>query len=158
MSALSTCLWFDDEAEEAASFYVSVFKDGKIGAISRYATETPSEKPIGSVLTVEFEINGRRFLALNGGPPFKFNEAVSLVIECADQSEIDYYWDMLSAVPEAEQCGWLKDRYGLSWQVVPNDMAELMAGSDPERAARVMAAILKMKKLSIDELKSAYGA
>jgi predicted 3-demethylubiquinone-9 3-methyltransferase (glyoxalase superfamily) len=153
-------LWFDNEAEEAARFYTSVFKDGKLGDITRYpdAGQEVTGKPAGSVLTVEFEVNGQKFIALNGGPDFKFNEAVSFEIECADQAEVDYYWDKLSAGgdPAAQQCGWLKDKYGLSWQVVPAKLNDMIKDRDKEKSRRVFEAMLKMKKLDIAALERAY--
>lgn len=156
---ITPCLWFNREAEEAARFYASVFKNSKIGSISHY-TEAGHEAhgmPPGTVMTVEFELNGSPFTALNGGPAFTFNEAVSLQIFCDTQDEIDYYWEKLGAGgdPKAQQCGWVKDKYGLSWQVSPRMMAELMSDSDPERAGRVMNAMLPMKKLDLAALKRA---
>jgi len=151
-------LWFDTQAEEAANFYVSVFKNSEIGRISRY-TEAGFEihkMPAGTVLTVEFRIAGQDFLALNGGPIFKFNESISFVVYCTTQEEIDYYWEKLSAVPEAEQCGWLKDKYGVSWQIVPDFMSEMIQDKDTQKVSRVMEALLKMKKLEIAKLKEAY--
>lgn len=150
-------LWFDSEAEEAANFYISVFGDGKILATTRYGKSGAevAGRPEGSVLTVEFEVLGQRMIALNGGPVFKFNEAVSLMVECASQEELDRYWNALSAVPEAEQCGWLKDKYGLSWQIVPDGMSEMMTG-ESEKAERAMAAVFTMKKLDIAALQAAY--
>ena len=157
---IAPCLWFDDQAEEAAKFYTSVFPNSKIGAVTRYG-EVGHEihgRPAGSVMTVEFEINGQGFTALNGGPVFKFNEAVSFQVPCDSQEEIDFFWAKLSegGDPNAQQCGWLEDRFGLSWQVVPRGMAEML--KDPESAAakRAMAAVLKMKKLDIAELQKAY--
>jgi predicted 3-demethylubiquinone-9 3-methyltransferase (glyoxalase superfamily) len=151
MQKISPFLWFDNQAEEAANFYVSVFKDSKIGNIVHYdaASAKASGQPEGSVLTVGFQLEGPDFTALNGGPVFKFTEAVSFVITCEDQEEIDYYWENLSAVPESEQCGWLKDKYGVSWQVVPKDLDELI------KTPAGMQAMLKMKKLNIEELKNA---
>jgi predicted 3-demethylubiquinone-9 3-methyltransferase (glyoxalase superfamily) len=151
MQKISPFLWFDNQAEEAANFYVSVFKDSKIGNIVHYdaASAKASGQPEGSVLTVGFQLEGQDFTALNGGPVFKFTEAVSFVITCEDQEEIDYYWENLSAVPESEQCGWLKDKYGVSWQVVPKDLDELI------KTPAGMQAMLKMKKLNIEELKNA---
>ena len=158
-SRIAPCLWFDDQAEEAARFYTSVFRNSKIVQTSHY-TEAGHEvhgRPPGSVMTVEFELDGLSFTALNGGPHFKFNEAVSLQVNCDSQEEIDYYWDKLSAGGDlrAQQCGWLKDKYGLSWQVVPTIMSDLMPDSDKEQSGRVMEAMLKMKKLDIAELKRA---
>lgn len=157
MKKLTTNLWFDSNAEEAVDFYLSVFKDGKKGNVVRYTEvgqEVHGQEP-GSVMTIDFEILDQQFIALNGGPVFKFNEAISFVVNCETQEEIDYYWNKLSAVPEAEQCGWLKDAYGVSWQIVPTALLEEIAGSDPERSGRVMAALLKMKKLDIDALRAA---
>jgi predicted 3-demethylubiquinone-9 3-methyltransferase (glyoxalase superfamily) len=157
MQKITPHLWFDKEAEEAANFYVSIFKNSKIVNVSRYGEagqEVHGQAP-GTAMTVEFELNGQRFLALNAGPVFKFNEAISFLIDCEDQAEVDYYWEKLSAVPESEQCGWLKDKYGLSWQVVPRQLSELLAGADREAADRTMAALLKMKKLDIAALKQA---
>ena len=160
-SRIAPCLWFDDQAEEAARFYTSVFRNAKIVKTSHY-TEAGHEvhgRPAGSVMTVEFELDGLSFTALNGGPHFKFNEAVSLQVNCDTQEEIDYYWEKLSAGGDlrAQVCGWLKDKYGLSWQVVPAMMSDLMSDSNKEQAGRVMEAMLKMKKLDIAELKRAAG-
>lgn len=158
MQNITPSLWFDNNAEEAMNFYVSVFKDGKINQIRQYPdgyTEGPMAGMGGKVLYGEFEINGQKFVCLDGGPIFKFNEAVSFIIECADQTEVDYYWEKLSAVPESEQCGWLKDKFGLSWQVVPKQLGELMNGSDSEKSGRVMDALLKMKKIEVSELERA---
>lgn len=148
-------LWFDVQAEEAAGFYVSIFKNSKIINTSYYpkaATEV-SGKPAGSVMTVEFELDGQRFLALNGGDIFKFNEAVSFLIYCEDQEEVDYYWSKLTDGGEEIQCGWLKDKYGLSWQVVPKELGKLM--SDPGKSEKVTEAFLKMKKIDIEAIKKA---
>lgn len=154
MQKIKPNLWFDKEAEEAAKFYTSIFKDSKITYTSYYGEEGKEVhgQAAGTVLTVEFELNGQSFTALNGGPLFKFNEAISLMIECDDQAEIDYFWDKLSAVPEAEQCGWLKDKFGVSWQVMPANQNELMSGPNSEK---VMAALLKMKKLDVAALEAA---
>jgi len=146
-------LWFDTEAEEAASFYISVFKNSRIANVTHYHEAAPREA--GMVMTVEFELDGQRFVGINGGPEFKFDEAVSFQIDCEDQEEVDYYWDRLSEGGEEGPCGWLKDRYGLSWQVVPAGMEEVFADSDPERAKRAMEAMLKMGKLDIAALRSA---
>ena len=146
-------LWFDTEAEEAAEFYVSVFKNGRIVDVTHYTEDAPREA--GMVMTVEFELDGQRFVGINGGPEFKFTEAVSLQIDCADQAEVDYYWEQLSAGGSEGPCGWLKDRYGLSWQVVPAGIDELFSDSDPERARRAMQAMLKMGKLDIAALRAA---
>ena len=153
-------LWFDKEAEEAVNFYVGIFKDSKILSTSHYGEagqEIHGQKP-GTVMTVEFELNGQRFQALNGGPIFKFNEAVSFVIDCEDQAEVDYYWEKLGegGDPAAQQCGWIKDKYGLSWQVVPRQLGELMSDPDRAKADRTMAAIFKMKKLDVAELQRAH--
>lgn len=154
---LVTCLWLDNEAEEMISFYEEVFKDNfKKGDKTFYNTETPSNKPIGSVLTYEFEIFGQGFMALNGGSEFKFNEAVSFIINCKDQEEIDYYWEALSAVPESEVCGWCKDKFGVSWQITPTRLDEMLKSDDKEAGKRAMEAMLKMKKLDIEELEKAY--
>ncbi|HET8863324.1 MAG TPA: VOC family protein [Solirubrobacterales bacterium] len=146
-------LWFDTEAEEAAQFYVSVFDDSRIVNVTHYTEGAPREA--GMVMTVEFELGGQRFVGINGGPEFKFDEAVSFAIECADQDEIDYFWDKLSEGGEEGPCGWLKDRYGLSWQVVPTGMEELFADPDRSRAERAMKAMLGMRKLDVAALRSA---
>ena len=154
------CLWFDTEAEDAARFYTSIFKDSKLGAIARYpeAGQEITGKPPGSVLTVEFELHGQSFTALNGGPNFKFNESISFQIDCDDQEEVDYYWDRLSegGDPAAQQCGWLKDKYGLSWQVVPRAIEEMINNPDKEKRERAFQAMLQMKKLDIAELRRAF--
>jgi predicted 3-demethylubiquinone-9 3-methyltransferase (glyoxalase superfamily) len=160
---ISPCFWFDDQAEEAANFYIGIFKNSRITTISRYgsAGQEIHHRPPGSVMVVAFELDGQAFTALNGGPIFKFNEAVSLQVYCATQQEIDHYWEKLSAGgdPKAQQCGWLKDRYGLSWQIVPNNMDELFADAESPGGQRAMSAMLKMKKLDIAELRQArYGA
>jgi predicted 3-demethylubiquinone-9 3-methyltransferase (glyoxalase superfamily) len=151
MQKISPFLWFDSQAEEAANFYTSIFKNSKVGHISRYdeASAKASGRPEGSALTVSFQLEGQDFVALNGGPIFKFSEAISFSVGCEDQTEIDYYWGKLSADPEAEQCGWLKDKYGLSWQIVPNNMGELI------KSPEAMAAMLKMKKIDIKALEEA---
>jgi predicted 3-demethylubiquinone-9 3-methyltransferase (glyoxalase superfamily) len=146
-------LWFDTEAEEAANFYVSVFKDGRIVNVNHYNEAAPGKT--GTVMTVEWELNGQRFVGINGGPQFTFNEAVSLSISCEDQDEVDYYWEQLTDGGEEGPCGWLKDRYGLSWQVVPKGIDELFSYSDPDRAARAMKAMFEMKKLDMAELQRA---
>jgi predicted 3-demethylubiquinone-9 3-methyltransferase (glyoxalase superfamily) len=156
---IAPCLWFDSEAEQAARYYTGIFKNSRMGRISHY-TEAGKEvhgQRAGKVLTVDFELEGQPFTALNGGPQFKFNEAVSLQINCENQAEIDYYWDKLGAGgdPNAQQCGWLKDKFGLSWQVIPAAMGQLMSDSDPARASRTMEALLKMKKLDIAALERA---
>ena len=160
LKRISPCLWFADQAEEAARFYTGIFKNSRITAITRYSKagfET-HHRPAGSVMTVAFELDGHPFTALNGGPVFKFNEAVSLQVNCATQDEIDYYWEKLSAGgdPKAQQCGWLKDRYGLSWQVVPNMMDEFFRDEKSPGAQRAMEALLPMKKLDIAALRRAH--
>ena len=158
---ITPCLWFDDQAEEAANFYVSIFKNAKITDVARYgeAGKEIHRRPPGSVMTVEFELNGQSFTALNGGPIFKFNEAVSFQIFCEDQSEIDYYWEKLGAGgdPEAQQCGWLKDKFGLSWQVVPQMLAGILSDPSDPRSQRAMSALMEMKKLDIAALQKAYA-
>ena len=158
---ISPCLWFDDQAGEAAAFYTCIFKDSKITAISRYpeAGEEFHGRQPGSVLTVAFELNGQSFTALNGGPEFKFNEAVSLQIECESQEEVDYYWEKLSAGGDAraQQCGWLADKYGLSWQVVPKILPGMLTDADPAKSLRAFQAMLQMKKLDIAALERAFG-
>ena len=153
MQQITPSLWFDGNAEEAAEFYVSVFKDSKVLSKSHYSEAGPGEP--GSVMTVEWELGGQRFMGINGGPQFKFDEAVSFMITCEDQAEVDYYWEKLTDGGEESQCGWLKDRFGLSWQVVPQGMGELFGDPDRERANRAMQAMLRMKKLDIDELRRA---
>ena len=156
---IAPCLWFDTEAEEAARFYVGIFRNSRILTTTRYgkAGFEQHHRPAGSVMTVEFDLDGQRFTALNGGPEFKFNEAVSFQIYCETQEEIDYYWNKLGAGgdPAAQQCGWVKDKFGLSWQVVPRILAELMADKDQGKADRAMEAMLQMKKIDIAELKRA---
>jgi predicted 3-demethylubiquinone-9 3-methyltransferase (glyoxalase superfamily) len=151
-------LWFDDRAEEAARFYVSIFKDSRITSVIRYddAAAKASGRPKGSVMTVAFELDGQPFTALNGGPHFKFTEAISLVVNCQTQEEVDHFWGKLSAGGQEVQCGWLKDRYGVSWQVVPIILIEMLQDKDPEKSKRVMAAMLEMTKLSVEGLKNAY--
>jgi predicted 3-demethylubiquinone-9 3-methyltransferase (glyoxalase superfamily) len=146
-------LWFDTEAEDAANFYISVFKDSRILNVARYSDAGP--RPAGSVMTVEFELDGQRFVGINGGPQFTFDEAVSFQINCEDQDEVDYYWDRLTDGGEEGQCGWCKDRYGLSWQVVPAGMEEVFSNPDPERARRAMEAMFGMKKLDVEALRRA---
>lgn len=150
-------LWFNDNAEEAVKFYTSIFKNSKIGKIARYdeAGEKAAGRPAGSVMTVEFQIEGQEFVALNGGPIFKFTEAISFVVNCETQEEVDYYWEKLSQGGKEVQCGWLKDKYGLSWQIVPTVLGELLSDKDAAKAQRVMQAMLKMVKLDIEKLKQA---
>jgi predicted 3-demethylubiquinone-9 3-methyltransferase (glyoxalase superfamily) len=148
-------LWFDTQAEEAARFYVSLFPDSKVLGIARY--REGGMGPVGSVMTVDFQLAGQRFVALNGGPIYKFTEAVSFVVNCKDQKEIDRFWAKLGAGGRDIECGWLKDRYGLSWQVVPTALWKMVTDKDPARSARVMQALLKMKKLDLAALEAAYG-
>ncbi len=157
---ITPCLWFDRQAEEAARFYTSIFKESKISRMSRYGKEGYEihGMPEGTVMTVEFEIEGQTFTALNGGPLFKFTEAVSFQVHCETQEEVDYYWDKLSAGGDekAQQCGWLKDKYGLSWQVVPNALIHLVGDPNSEKSQRAMKAMLQMKKIDINEIRRAY--
>ena len=160
MQKITPFLWFDDQAEDAVNFYTSLFKNSKIVRILRYTEEVAenSGRPVGSVLTIEFEIEGRKFVALNGGPLFKFNESVSFVINCETQEEVDYFWGELTADGgEESQCGWLKDKFGLSWQVTPTVLIDMLHDKDPEKAERVMKAMLQMQKIEIPKLKAAYG-
>lgn len=154
LQKITPFLWFGGDAEEAANFYVSIFKDSGIKKVVRYGDAGPA--PAGSVMTVEFEIEGMEFTALNGMPDIEFNQAVSFVINCESQDEIDYFWDNLTAQGEEQVCGWLKDKYGLSWQVVPRIMVEYMSDPDPQKAKRVTEAMLKMVKIDISLLKEAY--
>lgn len=154
--ALTTCLWFDSNGEEAANFYTTVFKDSKIGRISRYPEGAP--RPAGEVMTIEFELNGQKFVALNGGPEFKFTEAISFQIPCDTQEEVDYYWNKLTEGGGQESvCGWLKDKFGLSWQVVPTILTDLISDPDPVKAARTTEAMMAMAKLDIAALQKAYA-
>jgi predicted 3-demethylubiquinone-9 3-methyltransferase (glyoxalase superfamily) len=161
MKKITPCLWFDSEAEEAATFYVGIFKNSKVTSVSRYgeAGREVHGQPAGKVLTVAFELDGHPFTALNGGPQFKFNEAVSFQVPCKSQEELDYYWDKLSAGgdPRAQQCGWLKDKFGLSWQVFPSALIDMLQDKDRKRADRVMAAMLQMKKMDLRGLERAYS-
>jgi predicted 3-demethylubiquinone-9 3-methyltransferase (glyoxalase superfamily) len=151
-------LWFNDQAEEAAKFYISTFENSKIGKITRYDEEStgPTGRPAGSVMTIEFELEGQRFVGLNGGTHFKFTEAVSFVINCETQEEVDHFWSKLSAGGEESRCGWLKDKFGLSWQVVPVVLIEMLADEDAAKAKRVMRAMLQMDKIDISTLQKAY--
>ncbi len=154
---IRTCLWFDKEAEEAANFYVSLFDNSRILGLSRYGKGMPL--PEGTVMTIDFELAGTKFMGLNGGPVFKFTEASSMVVDCNSQAEIDKLWSALLAGGGSEQrCGWLKDRYGLSWQIVPSKLGELMKGATPAQAQRVMSAVMQMVKLDIVRLEAAYAA
>jgi predicted 3-demethylubiquinone-9 3-methyltransferase (glyoxalase superfamily) len=154
MPKISPFLWFDNQAEEAARFYVSVFKNSKIVTTSRYGDAGPGPK--GSVMVVVFELDGKEFIALNGGPQFKFTEAISFSVECTTQQEVDEYWAKLSEGGHEGQCGWLKDKYGLSWQVNPIALGKMLSDPDPQKSKRVMEAMLKMKKIDIGVLKQAY--
>jgi len=155
MQKISPFLWFDSNAEEAVDFYVSIFKDSKIKDVSRYGDAGPGPK--GQVMVMSFEIEGQEFVALNGGPRFKFTEAVSFVVHCKGQKEVDHYWDkLLEGGGQTQACGWLKDRYGLSWQIVPRAMAQLLGGPDKAGAKRAMQAMMKMVKLDVAELERAY--
>ena len=156
MSAITPCLWFDTEGEEAASFYTSVFPNSKILDVSRYGEAGPRAE--GTVMTVEFELDGLTFVALNGGPEFTFNEAISFQVSCKDQDEVDRYWNELSEGGEEGPCGWLKDRFGVSWQIVPTALPRLLGDPDREKSQRVMAAMLSMRKIEIDELERAAAA
>lgn len=152
---ITTFLWFDAQAEEAANHYISIFKDSKILDVVRYGKVGPG--PEGAVMIVTFQLEGQKFVALNGGPHFKFTEAISLVVDCDTQAEVDEMWGKLGAGGEESRCGWLKDRFGLSWQIVPTALPDLMRDSDPERTNRVMQAILQMKKIDIARLRQAYA-
>jgi predicted 3-demethylubiquinone-9 3-methyltransferase (glyoxalase superfamily) len=161
MQKITPCLWFDSNAEEAVKFYTSIFKKSKIRKIARYGEEGYEihGRPAGTVLTVEFELNGQTFTALNGGPVFKFNEAISFQVSCKSQQELDYYWEKLSkgGDEKAQQCGWLKDKYGVSWQIVPTVLGEMLQDKVTKKSERVMKALLQMKKLDIKKLKQAYA-
>jgi predicted 3-demethylubiquinone-9 3-methyltransferase (glyoxalase superfamily) len=159
MQKITPFLWFDDQAEDAVKFYTSLFKNSKIGRIFHYTEEAAekTDRAVGSVLTIEFEIEGQKFVALNGGPLFKFNESVSFVVNCETQEEVDYFWEKLTADGgEESQCGWLKDKFGLSWQVTPTVLIDMLHDKDPEKAERVMKAMLQMQKIEIPKLKAAY--
>ena len=154
MQKITPFLWYDTQAEAAANFYCSIFKNSNITSIARYGDSGPGPK--GSVMTVAFELDGQPFTALNGGPHFKFTEAVSFVVNCETQAEVDRYWDKLLEGGQPSQCGWLKDQYGLSWQIVPNVLMEMLQDKDPQKSQRVMAAMMKMIKLDIPTLQKAY--
>jgi predicted 3-demethylubiquinone-9 3-methyltransferase (glyoxalase superfamily) len=156
MQKITPCLWFDTEGEEAAEFYTSVFPNSRIVEVTRYGSAGPRAE--GTVMTVSFELDGQRFIALNGGPDFKFNEAISLEVDCESQDEVDSYWNALTEGGEEGPCGWLKDRYGVSWQIVPKVLTELISDPDQEKAQRVMAAMLQMGKIEIAELEKAAAA
>ena len=160
MQKITPFLWFDNQAEEAAKFYASVFKNSKIGRILRYdeASAKAAGRPVGSVLTIEFEIEDQKFTALNGGPEFKFNESVSFVVDCKTQEEVDYFWEKLIAGGGQEsECGWLKDKFGLSWQVTPTVLIEMLNDKDAKKAERVMKAMMQMQKIDIKKLNAAYA-
>ena len=154
MQKITPFLWFNNNAEEAMNFYLSIFKNSKVLGVSRYGDAGPGPK--GTVMVASFELDGQKFTALNGGPLFKFTEAISFVIDCKSQEEVDHYWNKLTEGGEESMCGWLKDKYGLSWQVVPDKLIELMQDKDPKKAGNVMQAMLKMKKIDIGLLQAAY--
>jgi len=160
MQKITPCLWFDNQAEEAANFYTSIFKNSKIGKITRYGKEGYEihGRKAGTVMTIDLEIEGQNFTALNGGPIFKFNEAISFVVPCKTQKEVDYYWEKLSegGDEKAQQCGWLKDKYGVSWQIIPEVLGKLVGDPASEKSQRAMKAMLQMKKIDIEKLKRAY--
>ena len=161
MQKITPFLWFDHQAEEAVKFYTAIFKNSKVGRLLRYGEEaaqiSKSGRPVGSVLTIEFELEGEKFTALNGGPAFKFNESISFVVRCDTQKEVDYFWEKLTADGgEESQCGWLKDKFGVSWQVVPTVLIDMLHDKDSEKSERVMKAMLQMQKINIEKLKAAY--
>jgi predicted 3-demethylubiquinone-9 3-methyltransferase (glyoxalase superfamily) len=158
MQKITPFLWFNDNAEEAVNFYVSTFKNSKLGNTTRYDAESAnaSGRPEGSVMTIDFQLEGQDFIALNGGPQFKFTEAISFSVDCKDQEEVDKFWETLSAGGEEGPCGWLKDKYGLSWQIVPTILVEMLKDKDPEKAKRVTHALMQMKKIDIAALQQAY--
>ncbi|HEX7310830.1 MAG TPA: VOC family protein [Gaiellaceae bacterium] len=156
MSTITPCLWFDTDGEDAAKLYTSIFPNSKITDVSHYGSAGP--RPEGMVMTVGFELDGQKFVALNGGPNFTFNEAISFQVSCKDQEEVDAYWDKLTEDGEEGPCGWLKDKFGVSWQIVPTALPELLSNPDPETSQRVMEAMLQMKKIDIDELERAAAA
>ena len=159
MQKITPFLWFDNNAEEAVNFYTSIFKNSKILKVARYgeAGSKASGRPKGTVMTIAFKLNGQEFTALNGGPIFKFTEAVSFVVNCKTQKEIDYFWEKLSKGGQEVQCGWLKDKYGLSWQIVPDILVKLLQDNNANKSQKVMLAMLEMKKIDINALKKAYG-
>ena len=158
MQKITPCLWFDNQAEEAVNFYVSIFKNSKIGSVARYGEEGAkvSGRPKGTVMTVTFQLDGQEFMALNGGPMFKFTEAISFIVNCKTQQEVDELWEKLSKGGEEGPCGWLKDKYGVSWQIVPIVLGEMLQDKDPEKSERVMKVMLQMRKLDIKSLEQAY--
>jgi predicted 3-demethylubiquinone-9 3-methyltransferase (glyoxalase superfamily) len=155
MQKIHPFLWFDNQAEEAMHFYVSIFKNSKVGSVSRYGDAGPGPK--GSVMTASFELEGQPFTALNGGPQFKFTEAISFIVNCQTQAEVDELWNKLSEGGQTQQCGWLKDKFGLSWQIIPSALMELMSDPDPQKSQRVMAAMLQMTKIDIAKLRQAHA-
>lgn len=155
MQKITPCLWFDNQAEEAARFYTAIFKNSSIEQIARYGPDTPG--PEGAVMTVEFKLEGQNFIALNGGPVYKFTPAISFYVDCKTQEEVDHYWNSLLEGGRPDQCGWLTDRFGVSWQIVPAVLTELLGDPDPVKAQRVMQAMLKMVKLDVAELRRAYA-
>lgn len=156
MQKITICLWFDGQAEEAMNFYVSIFKNAKVLSVNRYGKGAPA--PEGTVLTANFELNGQQFTALNGGPMYRFSPATSFVVNCETQDEVDYYWDKLVAGGKPSQCAWLDDKFGVSWQIVPKQLMQLMSDPDPVKAGRVMQAMFKMTKIVIADLQRAYDA
>lgn len=156
MQKITPFLWFEDQAEEAANFYTSIFKNSKIGSVTRYGEAGPG--PEGSAMTVSFELEGLQFTALNGGPEFNFTEAISFLVDCDSQEEVDYLWAKLSEGGEEGPCGWLKDKFGVSWQIIPTALSEMLSDPDPEKARRVTEAMLQMKKIDIPTLEQAYAA
>jgi predicted 3-demethylubiquinone-9 3-methyltransferase (glyoxalase superfamily) len=155
MQKITPFLWFEDQAEEAANFYTSIFKNSKLGSVTRYGEGGPG--PEGSAMTVSFELEGLQFTALNGGPEFNFTEAVSFLVDCKSQEEVDYLWEKLSEGGEEGPCGWLKDKFGLSWQIIPTALTEMLNDPDPEKARRVTEAMLQMKKIDVPTLEQAYA-
>jgi len=154
MQKITPFLWFNDQAEEAMNFYVSIFKNSKVGRVTRYPKGSPG--PEGKVMSVTFQLEGQEFMGLNGGPMFKFSEAISLFVDCETQEEVDELWNKLSAGGEPGRCGWVKDKYGLSWQIIPRALMKLMQDPDPKKSQRVMQAMLKMSKIEVQELQQAY--
>ena len=159
MQTITPFLWFDNQAEEAVNFYTSIFKNSKMGSVSRYDEEgsKAAGRPKGSLMTATFSLDGQEFIALNGGPHFKFTEAISFVINCETQADVDYYWEKLTEGGQESQCGWLKDKFGLSWQVVPAILSKLLSNPDPQKSQKVMKAMLQMKKIVIADLEQAAG-
>ena len=161
MQKITSNLWFDNQAEDAVKFYCSVFKDSKVGRVTRYGKEgyEVHNMPEGTVMTIQFWLEKQEFIALNGGPHFQFNEAISFIVNCNDQEEIDYYWEKLSegGDKKAQQCGWLKDKFGLSWQIVPTSLQKMYGSADKEKTERVMKVMLKMKKLDVEKLEDAFN-